>query len=1065
VVDDAGTNSPWSGTEVFGANAEDTSTVTGDVTPTAGGSLTYELFTGATCNGTQLASQTVSLNLDGSVPNSDPTSSLDGGTYSYDAIYNGDGSNDAAPGICESFTILQATPSPTPSISNLPSSPTWSSGGGFTAVLNATDSDGVQSVTSSTTGVCSASGLVVTYVSAGQCTLTAQTAASTNYLAASGSQQSFTIVQATPSPTPAIANLPSSPTWSSGGGFTAVLNATDSDGAQSVTSSTTGVCSASGLVVTYVTAGTCTLTAQTAQSTNYASASGIQQTFTIARATPSPAPSITNIPSSPTWSSGAGFTAILNLTNSDGAQSVSSSTTGVCTASGLVVTYVTAGMCTLTAQTAQGTDYAAASGTSQTFTISQATPAGPSITNIPSSPTWSPSGGFTAQLSTDSDGAQSVTSSTTSVCTTSGLVVTYVTAGTCTLTAQTAQSTNFAAASGAPQTFTIQQATPSPTPSISNPPSNPTWSSSSGFTAVLNSTDSDGVPSVSSSTPSVCTASGLVVTYVTAGTCTLTAQLAASTDYAAASGVAQTFTILQATPSPTPSISNLPSSPTWSSGGGFTAVLNATDSDGVQSVSSSTPNVCTANGLVVTYVTAGTCALSAQTAASTDYLGASGSQQSFTIIRATPTGPTVTNIPSNPVYQSTFTATVGTSSDGTTTVSSSTAGVCTVVGFTVSFVNVGNCTLTAHVQADTNYQAGDGSPQTFMVGLATPTTPVISNIPSGATEFAGFVASVSTNGDGATSVASISAAVCTVGSDGHTISFVGFGVCTLTASVAQGAHFFGATGNTQSFPVGPAARGYWLVGSDGGIFSFGAASFFGSMGSTPLQRPVVGITPSASRTGYWLVASDGGIFSFGSSSYYGSIPAVGLHPAGSGAPNSLNAPIVGMVPSVTGHGYFMVASDGGVFAFGDARFAGSCPGIGGCVGKAVAVMPDSTGKGYWLVTNTGNVYAFGDATFYGAPAPSTAPVVDAVATQDWRGYWLLYNNGVVASFGDATAMGAPAGYVNAFNPATSIFPTADGKGYWIASGRGDVFAYGDAPYLGSVAASGINGEIIAAFGF
>ena len=97
------------------------------------------------------------------------------------------------------------------------------------------------------------------------------------------------------------------------------------------------------------------------------------------------------------------------------------------------------------------------------------------------------------------------------------------------------------------------------------------------------------------------------------------------------------------------------------------------------------------------------------------------------------------------------------------------------------------------------------------------------------------------------------------------------------------------------------------------------------MGGTPLQRPVVGITPTASRNGYWLVASDGGIFAFGDSSYYGSIPGIGLHPAGSGQPDSLDAPIVGMVPSASGHGYFMVASDGGVFAFGDARFAGSCP--------------------------------------------------------------------------------------------------------------------------------------------
>ena len=109
-----------------------------------------------------------------------------------------------------------------------------------------------------------------------------------------------------------------------------------------------------------------------------------------------------------------------------------------------------------------------------------------------------------------------------------------------------------------------------------------------------------------------------------------------------------------------------------------------------------------------------------------------------------------------------------------------------------------------------------------------------------------------------------------------------------------------------------------------------------------LQRPVVGITPTASRGGYWLVASDGGIFAFGNAGYYGSIPGSGLSPAGSGLPHSLNAPIVGMVPSSDGGGYFMVASDGGVFAFGDARFEGSCPGIGGCRGAAVAVVPDAT---------------------------------------------------------------------------------------------------------------------------
>jgi hypothetical protein len=39
----------------------------------------------------------------------------------------------------------------------------------------------------------------------------------------------------------------------------------------------------------------------------------------------------------------------------------------------------------------------------------------------------------------------------------------------------------------------------------------------------------------------------------------------------------------------------------------------------------------------------------------------------------------------------------------------------------------------------------------------------------------------------------------------------------------------------------PDGAGYWLVAADGGIFAFGDAPFFGSMGATPLSRPVVGM--------------------------------------------------------------------------------------------------------------------------------------------------------------------------------------------------------------------------------
>jgi len=118
----------------------------------------------------------------------------------------------------------------------------------------------------------------------------------------------------------------------------------------------------------------------------------------------------------------------------------------------------------------------------------------------------------------------------------------------------------------------------------------------------------------------------------------------------------------------------------------------------------------------------------------------------------------------------------------------------------------------------------------------------------------------------------------------------------------------------------PTGKGYWMVASDGGIFAFGDAPFYGSMGNQVLNKPVVGMAATPTGKGYWMVASDGGIFAFGDAPFYGSMGA-----------QTLNQPIVGMAAPIaaapaTGQttlpGYWMVASDGGIFAF-DTPFFGS----------------------------------------------------------------------------------------------------------------------------------------------
>jgi Cu/Zn superoxide dismutase len=111
---------------------------------------------------------------------------------------------------------------------------------------------------------------------------------------------------------------------------------------------------------------------------------------------------------------------------------------------------------------------------------------------------------------------------------------------------------------------------------------------------------------------------------------------------------------------------------------------------------------------------------------------------------------------------------------------------------------------------------------------------------------------------------------------------------------------------------GSAKAGYWLVGSDGGVFNFGDAGFFGSAAGLKLSRSVVAIATTPSGDGYWLVASDGGVFNYGDAGFFGSMGAI-----------NLNRPIVGIGPTPSGNGYWLFASDGGVFAFGDASYEGS----------------------------------------------------------------------------------------------------------------------------------------------
>jgi len=257
--------------------------------------------------------------------------------------------------------------------------------------------------------------------------------------------------------------------------------------------------------------------------------------------------------------------------------------------------------------------------------------------------------------------------------------------------------------------------------------------------------------------------------------------------------------------------------------------------------------------------------------------------------------------------------------------------------------------------------------------------------------------------------------------------------------------FAGSTG-TASFTVTgasgtastPDGKGYWLVASDGGVFAYGNAVFYGSTGGQHLNAPIVGFATTPDGKGYWLVGADGGVFSYGDATFYGSTG--GQH---------LNAPIVGISATPDGKGYRLLAADGGVFSYGDAVFYGSTGGQH-LNAPIVGISTTPDGKGYWLVAADGGVFSYGDATFYGSTGGEhlNAPIVGIATTPDGKGYRLVAADGGVFTYGDAVFYGSTGGeHLNA--PIVSIATTPDGQGYWLFAADGGVFNCGDAGFFGS----------------
>ena len=216
-----------------------------------------------------------------------------------------------------------------------------------------------------------------------------------------------------------------------------------------------------------------------------------------------------------------------------------------------------------------------------------------------------------------------------------------------------------------------------------------------------------------------------------------------------------------------------------------------------------------------------------------------------------------------------------------------------------------------------------------------------------------------------------------------------------------------------------------------------------------LANPAASAAQPAEKVGYWTVASDGGIFAFGDAPFLGS-----------NGGRTLNSPIVGMARTATGNGYWLVAADGGIFAFGDARFLGSTGDLR--INKPIVAMASTeTGNGYWLVASDGGIFAFGDAKYFGSTGNVVLnrPIVAMVADRFGNGYWLVANDGGIFAFGIVGFFGST-GATQLNKPIVAMARTPTGAGYWLVASDGGIFAFGDAGFFGSTGGTELNSPIV-----
>jgi hypothetical protein len=637
------------------------------------------------------------------------------------------------------------------------------------------------STTNNSCSINSSTGLV-RILDVGECYITVNQGGNATWAVASAATGHFTIGKATQTP------LVIASTATVVYGTVGNLYTTGGSVNGLVTYTTTGTCTVQTASLFVTDAGSaCTVTAHLDGNDQYLPVDSATQVITVARADQQ-AFGLTN-----SGNFFHGQTITLQTGGGSGDGAVSYAISGDCTLVGDELTLGSASsVCLVTASKAQSLNYNAISDQTRTISIGKAGQT-ISITSTPSNPIALDTYTFAATASSGAPVTATIDNASSTVCSISNNVVTYLTSGSCVINANQGGNSNFNGATQVQQTITVAKKAQT----ISWPTISGQQFGVANFNAGASAGSSLSIAYSlgSSTTNSACsiTSSG-TVSILAAGECYLVADQAGDATWAAAAQVTIHFNVLRGNQA------TLSMASASSVDYGSTISLSTTGGSGTGSVSYSSTGTCTVSGSTLTVGNAGSaCTVTATKAMDAQYLAQSTTAQTITINRAAQATLTVSSIAGLKHGQTmTLTASGG---SGTGAITYTASGACTVSGATLTGGNAGtNCVVYATKAQSTNYLAVDSATVTEQVGKSAQTITVTST-PSNATALQTYTVSATASSGLAVSVAIASSTSTKCSVVGNVVTFNEINSCVVEVSQSGDSNFDPATTVTQTISV------------------------------------------------------------------------------------------------------------------------------------------------------------------------------------------------------------------------------------------------------------------------